>query len=56
MDSTQQVERAQRLRKLMCGPPNPEAQLAGIQEIVDERLAELEDKLGGTGGSEPEPG
>ena len=56
MGSTQDSERLMRIRKLMCGPSDPEAQLAGIKEIVDERITELTDKVGGTGRPDPEPG
>jgi hypothetical protein len=58
-DGSGWVARAHRLRKLMCGPPNPEAQTAGIQEMVNERIAELTTKLDDDGiasGPEPESG
>jgi len=64
MDSvgSEYVARANRLRRLMVGPPDPFRQIAGIQEIVDERIAELNKRFddrektvdGGSSGPNPE--
>ena len=40
-----EVARAYRLRGLMRGPQNPTRQVESIQEIIDERIAELNAKL-----------
>jgi hypothetical protein len=61
-NGSEYVARANRLRKLMVGPPDSDKATAGIQEIVNERIAELTKRLdeqsketGGSGGPEPEP-
>ena len=53
--------RAHQVRTLMRGPPNPEFQMKSLQEIVDERIAEIRTRraeygstAGSDGGSEPE--
>ena len=61
------LAKAQRLRKLMIGNPDPTVVMAGIKGIVDERIGELTDsheqrtdgaaEPGGTAsGPEPESG
>jgi len=54
------VARANRLRRLMVGLPDPSVVMAGIKEIVDERIAELNKRFddrrsdGGSSGPKPE--
>ena len=59
-NASKYVARAQRLRKLMGGPPDPTVQQAKIKEIVDERIAELTAKIdaesGASSGPDAEPG
>ena len=43
--AAKETARAYRLRKLMRGPPDPTRQMESIQEIIDERIAELNAKL-----------